>query len=107
MSTSKDLTAALDALMQQNTANIIEAPKERGAAPRSTGAAKPADPPKSPSSGGIASPLTETAYANRTWYAEQIIVSTDGLFSMKIKAVKSVEFTDANGGNVVLQFKGP
>ena len=55
--------------------------------------------------GGIASPLTETAYADRTVYSDKFVSSSDGVFM--IQCLKSVRFLDANNAEVVLEFKGP
>lgn len=64
--------------------------------------------------GAIASPLTETTVAfgantvpERTYYAERTIISTDGLFSFKVKDIKSQKFKDANDAEVVLNFADP
>jgi hypothetical protein len=103
---SKDLTEALRILTEQANGIAPQQPAARGAAPRSINSAQPAGTPKS-GGGGIASPLTETAYANRTWHSEKVVVSTDGLFSMKIKPVKTIGFTDANGDAVTIEYKAP
>ena len=57
--------------------------------------------------GGIASPLTETAYSARTWHAVKTIVSSDGLLHLRVKPIKAVTFTDANGATVVMDYKAP
>lgn len=64
--------------------------------------------------GAIASPLTETTVTigvdtvpERTYYAERTLISTDGLFSFKVKDIKSQKFTDANDAEVVLNFADP
>lgn len=104
---SKDLTDALRALMEGNAStNVVPALKPRGAAPAVTSAA-PLPGAAKGSGGGIASPLDETAYADRTWHAEKIVASTDGLFSLRIKPVASVKFKDAALADVVIQFKAP
>ena len=54
---------------------------------------------------GIASPLTETAYADRTWHAAvHTLTSTDGLFTIEYSCQESLTMTDANNSQVVLQF---
>ena len=58
-------------------------------------------------SGGIASPLVETAYANRTFHSTVNITSTDGLFTLKIKPVKEIKFLDSNLRPVTIEFKSP
>lgn len=59
---------------------------------------------KGGSGGGIDSPLTETAYADRTWFSAGI-KSTDGLFTLP--AIKSIKMTDAGNNEVILNFKAP
>lgn len=60
--------------------------------------------PASSGGGGIASPLTETGYAYRTWHTTGV-KSTDGLFMLP--ALKSITMADANGAEVILNFKRP
>jgi hypothetical protein len=55
--------------------------------------------------GGISSPLTETAIADRTYHVDAFTATTDGLFAWP--AVKSVKMTDAAGREVLLQFASP
>jgi hypothetical protein len=64
--------------------------------------------------GAIASPLTETTVVigpntvpERTYYAERTLTSTDGLFTFKVKDIKSQKFTDANDAEVILNFADP
>ncbi|MCG3130195.1 MAG: hypothetical protein FLDDKLPJ_00944 [Phycisphaerae bacterium] len=54
--------------------------------------------------GGIASPLTETDIADRTYHAAYY-TSTDGL--IQIPAIASMKFTDANSAEVMLEFDSP
>ena len=102
---AKDLTEALDKLMKAG-ANVpaeIPAMKTRGAAPEVKASALLGGS----GSGGIASPLVETAYANRTFHATVNIASTDGLFTLKIKPVKEVKFLASNLRPVTIEFKSP
>jgi hypothetical protein len=48
------------------------------------------------SGGGIASPLTEMDYAQREYHPDEIITTTDGIFSASIRRVKRIILTDAN-----------
>lgn len=64
--------------------------------------------------GSIASPLTESTVVigvntvpERTYYAERTLTSTDGLFTFKVKDIKSQKFTDANDAEVILNFADP
>lgn len=62
---------------------------------------------KGGSGAGIASPLTEDSYAARTYYAESTIFSSDGIFSVKIRPVHQVSFTDDGGNPAVIAFADP
>lgn len=106
---SKDLTDALRDLMEQNVANVVEAPKERGAAPAVRAAALVPSAPAAASSGGagIASPLTETTYASRTFHSSFVLSSPDGFLNLMIHPVDTINFTDANGESVAIKFKAP
>lgn len=59
------------------------------------------------SGGGVASPLVEVAYSGRTYHPESTITSTDGIFSLSIKRIKTLNFTDANNASVQLELKAP
>ena len=102
---AKDLTEALDKLMKAGANAPAEAPsmKARGAAPEVKASALLGGS----GSGGIASPLVETAYANRTFHSTVNITSTDGLFTLKIKPVKEIKFLDSNLRPVTIEFKSP
>lgn len=58
-------------------------------------------------SGGIASPLVETAFSDRTYHANKYIFSGDFLMGMEIRAVKDIVMKDDNQASVVLTFKEP
>lgn len=107
---SKDLTAALQRLTedaQGQTTRVdktLPAPKE--ASP--IGARVGVSPVITNPSGGIASPLVETAYADREWHTAAVMVkSMDLLYSLMVYPIKSVKFTDANGATVVMEYKAP
>ena len=103
---AKDLTEALRSLTESGagqTSRVDKALPSRPnppAIPARTGAAGPVANPAS----GIASPLTETAFADREFY-EGGWKTTDGLFTLP--AIKKLKFLDANNAEVVLDFKSP
>lgn len=103
---SKDLTEALHKLTMeaQGQPSAIPAMKDRGAAPEVKASALLSG---GAASGGIASPLVETAYTNRTFHSTVNITSTDGLFTLKIKPVKEIKFLDSNQRPVTIEFKAP
>ena len=101
---AKDLTEALDKLIRPApTRPPAPSMKARGAAPKVKASALLGGS----GSGGIASPLVETAYANRTFHSTVNITSTDGLFTLKIKPVKEIKFLDSNRRPVTIEFKSP
>ena len=101
---SKDLTEALRALTEQanNRPSVQDAMNARGATGRSVASALLDG---GGNGGGIASPLTETNYADRTWHPERTITSTDGVWALKIKPLKSIKFNDAVAAEVVFNLK--
>lgn len=56
-------------------------------------------------SSGISSPLTETNYADREFYTTYTLTSTDGLFVMELRRIKTMKFVDAAGRPVQMDFK--
>ena len=106
---AKDLTSALHELTEQargqtsRTDAALPAGKPVSAIPARSGTALP----PSASTAGIASPLTETDYADRTFYTERNLQSTDGIFTLKVKPVHTITFNDANGSVVVMDYKEP
>lgn len=102
---SKDLTEALRAIMEaEGTEKPVPMPP-RGNAGKAKSAAALYKIGKDGGGGGVASPLTESAYADRTFHPEYEIYSSDGLFSLKIKPVASMKFTDANNEIVIINLK--
>lgn len=81
----------------------------RGARPEQTGKGTGADGrTKGGTGGGIASPLTETLYSDRKYHDEDIsIPSSDGLFALVIKPLKSMKLKDASGAEVVINLAKP
>ena len=108
---SKDLTAAWDALTREaagQTSRVDKALPAAAAAqpiPARSGTGKPAA--ASGNGSAIASPLTETAFADRTWWSSRNKTSTDGLFTLAHTPLKSIKFTGANSAEVVINFVDP
>ena len=103
---SRDLTDALEALTNTSRygGGLPEA-TARGAVASVKASAVPATSPKDSSGGGITAPLTETAYADRTWWPGKNVKTTDGLFTINQRCLKSINFNDAAGKEVVMNFK--
>lgn len=66
---------------------------------------EPVIPPST--GGGIASPLTETVYSDRTFWPEQTITSSDGVFTVAWAPIRVVKFLDALDNPVVMEYKEP
>lgn len=56
---------------------------------------------------GIASPLTETAYAERLWHAPRSITASDGVFTFVLTPVRAIQMVDANGRDVRMIYAEP
>ena len=106
---AKDLTAALARLTEEAagtttlSAKVLPSGTPAPEIPPRIGFAAP----KYSTGDGIASPLTETAYADRTYWADKTITSTDGLITIVIAPIKQMKFTDANNQVVVFDYKQP
>lgn len=103
----KDLTDAVRALTEPAQGAAATAPpamKARGAAGIARASALLGG---ESGNAGIASPLVETAYAGRTFHADTTITSSDGLFTLIIKPVRTIMFRDAAARDVMIEFKAP
>lgn len=106
---AKDLTAALDALSggysgsRQDTR--LPSATTLPDIPQRTGVAAPKATSSGSGGGGIASPLVETAYADRLWFSERSVVSADGLFTMRVRPINTIKFADANANIVEIKYK--
>ena len=80
----------------------LPAAKPVPAIPARAGASAPVA--LSSSGGGIASPLTETAYADRTWWASRTTSTPDGLLQEAWAPLKTLKMTDANSDVVDFGF---
>lgn len=92
--------------VQDRTQRTLSAIEAKGARPATTGRGT-FTKPSSTGTGGIASPLTETSFAARTYYDEVTITSSDGLLIMKVKPIRQVTSKDANGAEVVQIYAQP
>lgn len=100
---SKDLTEALRALTESASSTNNPVPmKVRGAASAVKSSAPLAG--SATGTGGIASPLTETAFTDREYWTGGY-TTTDGLFVLP--AIKKLSVKDANEAPVVVYFAEP
>lgn len=107
---AKDLTAALARLTDEasgTTSRMDKALPGGVPAPDIPARVGIGRPKISGSGSGIASPLTETAFANRTHWANISITSTDGLITIVMAPIKQMSFTDANNVPLIIDYKQP
>lgn len=73
--------------------------------PESVGFSAPQPPASNPGAGGMAWPLTETAFEDREVYAEETLYTSDGIFSWTRQRYKSLKMKDASGsiGKILLK----
>ena len=58
--------------------------------------------------GGVASPFTETDANERTYHAlPRTITSTDGVFTLEVRDIETLDMTDANANDVQFVFAQP
>lgn len=104
--TVDDINSLIRQPPRTRTLPTIEA---RGGVPATKGVGT-YTPPTRPAGGGggIASPLTETAYSDREYYASgAVLPSSDGLLSFKVRPIKQITQTDSNNATVVQIFAEP
>lgn len=85
--------------------NRLPAPKPVPEIPARTGESAPISTPTSSGTGSIAGPLTEALYSQRTFWASRSSTTPDGLFTLAWMPLKSIRLLDANGAEVVMNFK--
>lgn len=106
---AKDLTQALQLLTEQAQGQTSRVEKTLPAGKSATEIPQRAGtggPPRARGA-GIASPLIETDYADRTWHDDVSVVSSDGLFSIVVRPVKTIDFKDAVESPLTIEFKPP
>jgi hypothetical protein len=108
---AKDLTEALRQLTEGGSGQTSRIDKTLPAArvaptiPARTGSSPPLATKSN--AGSIASPLVETAYSGRNYWASKTITSTDGLITWQVEPIKKMFFTDANSNTVEIDYAEP
>ncbi|MDF3864195.1 hypothetical protein P3W53_06980 [Pseudomonas denitrificans (nom. rej.)] len=103
---SQQLVSDLQSLeSQRRKIGALNELERRGARPATPGRA--VYKPQAASSGGIASPLQESNFTDRTYHPEIEIKSTDGLLSWKVKPIHEVYMRDANNAEVKMIYAQP
>ncbi|PJI49761.1 MAG: hypothetical protein CTR55_10500 [Pseudomonas sp.] len=103
---SASIVADLRALTGGNTTQSrqLKTLEPRGALAAQRGRADYQEPAAASTGGGIASPLTETS--RETWDT-QYLYSSDGVYVMELKPIKSVTFEDANNAEAQFRYLEP
>lgn len=55
--------------------------------------------------GGVTGPLSEADYADREWHPERTLTSSDGVLTIRFRALKQIKMFDANGAELVFEYK--
>lgn len=86
----------------------------KGARAATRGVSTYIPPASAGTGGGIASPLTEktrvdddATVPDRAYYDEVGLISSDGLFTYVVKPIQTLNFTDANTDEVVVELAAP
>lgn len=104
---AKTLQGDLNALKQpERPTRALSVREQTGgrASTRGVGTWDPSTPAVGDGGGGIASPLTEPLFSERTWWDDGWLTS-DGLFTIPMP--KKIVMTDANGAQVVFEYANP
>lgn len=90
---SKDLVGSLNALLNPRQRKTLKTVEPRGAlrGKRANALYTP------PATAGVASPFTETDYAQRQFHSSLYLQSADGIFVWEFGPPKKLVLTDANG----------
>lgn len=108
-----DLNSLKPGARQSKTLSAREA---SGGRPATRGSATwdPATPAAAGGGGGIASPLTEktktegaATVPDRDYYGTVVVATSDGIFTMEIKPIKTIKLADADGADVVVNLAEP
>lgn len=107
----RDLNSLETARRQTQVLNTLERKGQR-VATRGRGVWK--EPAKTGTGGGIASPLTEktktegtATVPDRDYYGTVVVATSDGIFTMEIKPIKTLKLADADGADVVVNLAEP
>ena len=59
------------------------------------------------SKSGLTGPFIEPSAAARTFHDERTLLSSDGIFALRIKPIKTVVMRDGSGAQVVFSYSDP
>ena len=95
--------------LESNSRKLVKLsePEAKGARPATSGIGSWTPPTSNTGGGGIASPLVESDFAERIYWAEHSELSPDGLFSYTYTPIREITQLDANSLEVKQQFAEP
>lgn len=102
----RDLNALESGATARRT-GALRSVEPRGGVPSSTARVDYTPPASTGGGGGIASPLTEASYAAREYWPVEVLTSSDGLLTFRVKPIKKIVQADASSAEVVQQFAQP
>ena len=106
-STFKRDLNALESGATARRSGALRSVESRGGVPSSTARVDYTPPPSTGGGGGIASPLTEASYAAREYWPVEVLTSSDGLLTFRVKPIKKIVQAEANDAEVVQIFAQP
>ena len=106
-STFKRDLNALESGATARRSGALRSVEPRGGVPSSTARVDYTPPPSTGGGGGIASPLTEASYAAREYWPVEVLTSSDGLLTFRVKPLKKIVQAEANDAEVVQIFAQP
>ena len=106
-STFKRDLNALESGATARRSGALRSVEPRGGVPSSTARVDYTPPPSTGGGGGIASPLTEASYAAREYWPVEVLTSSDGLLTFRVKPIKKIVQAEANDAEVVQIFAQP
>ncbi len=106
-STFKRDLNALESGTTARRSGALRSVEPRGGVPSSTARVDYTPPANTGGGGGIASPLTEASYAAREYWPVEVLTSSDGLLTFRVKPIKKIVQADANDAEVVQIFAQP
>lgn len=93
--------------LADDVAALAARPKTAGTLPAAQGVA-PIPPrvgtPRGATGSGITSPLTETAYSDRTFHPPRVLTVASGWFQFEVRDIQTMKFKDGDGNPLTLNF---
>lgn len=89
---------------QKRGTGALEPAQPRGALPAGVGIAYPGASSEQATGAALGSPLVEV---DRTYYGAKVITSSDGLFTLEVLPVKTIDFEDPSTNTIQFVLSDP